>query len=100
MKSYAIVGYTDPYHGSRTSGYKRYNNSNYAKTFQSGLSLKEAQGALLAMFREDAGRYVANWGVATRIQSVPGLEAYPTHKDGTRAYTEDVYTYRIEEENN
>lgn len=99
MKSYAIVGYTDPYHGSRAFGYTRFNSSNYAKVLRRGLSLREAQSVLLGMFSEDAGRYVANWGAATRLQSVPGLEAYPTHKDGTRAYTEDVFTYRIEEEN-
>ena len=98
MKTYSIISYTDPYHGSRASGYKRVSNTRYAKTLRSGLSLKEAQNALLEMFSEEVGHKVANWGVATRIQSVPGLEASPTYKDGTRSYSEDVWTYYIEEE--
>jgi hypothetical protein len=28
----------------------------------------------------------------------PGLEAYPTHEDGTRSFCDDVITYRIEED--
>jgi hypothetical protein len=28
----------------------------------------------------------------------PGLEAYPTHEDGTRSFCDDVITYSIEEE--
>ena len=96
--NYRIVATTDPYHGSRKAGFQRYNDTTYRKVIEEGMTLREAQKELLRMFRESAGRYFENWGVACWYMGEPGLEAYPTHEDGTRSFCDDVITYSIEEE--
>ena len=94
--TYQVVAYTDPYHGSREFGFKRYNDTTYRRVFEKGLSLKEAQSILLRYFCDSAGCYFENWGIACSYKREPGLVAYPTAQDGTRFFRDDVFRYMIE----
>lgn len=93
---YAVVTFTNPYHGSRHSGFKRYSDTRWVRIDEQGLTLREAQKLLLNYFCQDAGRYIPNWGVAVRMKFYnQALEASPTRSDGTRCYEEDVYLHEI-----
>ena len=92
MENYSIICKTDPYHASRMSGFNRVG----VKVMDSGLTLKEAQKKLLKYFSEDAGSYFDNWGLAVLYRGKQDLEACKTYRDGTRAYSYDIYTYSIE----
>lgn len=95
-KDYAIVQFTDPYHGSQKYGFRRFSDTRYALVIDSGLSLKEAQERLLKLFSEEACQKVVNWGVATRMTfQDKDLTAYPTRSDGTRSFSEDIYQVEI-----
>lgn len=89
---YKIVLKTDYWHAARHSLFK----GNTTVTTKTGLSLKEAQSALLEMLNMDYETNYTNWGLA-RIHK---FNYTTTYKDGTRSYTWDYYTASIEKEEN
>lgn len=97
--NYKIIITTDPYHASRHSGFVLNENRTIGiKTVETGLTLKEAQDKLLKLFCEDAQQYFPNWGVACGWKGGQDLFAYPTRKDGTRTYHDDVFAVSIMQE--
>lgn len=92
MTTYSIeLKFQNPYIGSR--------NGSGNRSLYTGLSLKDAQSKLLAIYNEkyDGERpYARNWGLAV-IQSKPFVfGAVPTFKDGTRSFDWDSRSYSIE----
>ena len=90
MKTYKILGFTNPYIASRDINF----NGKTSVVFEKNLSLKEAQAALLCFFNDDYGTNFANWGLARSKHP----DVTFSHKDGTRSYEYDSRYYCIEEE--
>lgn len=90
--TYKIIGQTNPWIANIDILF----NGKTCVTIESNLTLKQAQKMLLQMLCTDYDTYFPNWGVAVNTQRV---EAYPTRKDGTRAYEYDSRKYSIEEDN-
>lgn len=95
MTTFKIIAQTNGYIANRDITF----NGNTEVIIESGLSLKEAQSRLLAIYNEkyDGDRpYAHNWGLAV-IQSKPFVfGAVPTFKDGTRSFDWDSRSYSIE----
>lgn len=95
MTTFKIIAQTNGYIANRDITF----NGNTEVIIESGLSLKEAQSRLLAIYNEkyDGDRpYARNWGLAV-IQSKPFVfGAVPTFKDGTRSFDWDSRSYSIE----
>lgn len=87
--TYKIIGRTNPWIAQRDIRF----NGCTCIAIEGGLTLKEAQAKLLAMLCKDYDTYFPHWGVAVNTK---GIEAYPTRKDGTRAYEYDSRRYYIE----
>lgn len=96
MKTYKIIGETNDYIANRDIHF----NGKTKITLEAGLTLKEAQKALLRMYCEEIGEYVPNWGIATQLsgERTNYTTAYPTRQDGTRTYEYDSRYFSIEEE--
>lgn len=71
-----------------------------AKNYKNGMTLREAQQELLKMANYDLEANYPNWGllVAATRNKPASFSASCTLSDGTRSYNYDVYTYRIESE--
>lgn len=63
-----------------------------------GLGLKEAQQELLQIFNNKYDTCYKNWGIAVSATKGTNEGARNTFSDGTRSFSQDVYTWRIEEE--
>lgn len=63
-----------------------------------GLELREAQQELLQIFNNKYDTCYKNWGIAVSATKGTCEAARPTYSDGTRSFSQDVYTWRIEEE--
>ncbi len=95
MKRYQIIATTDAYSASRSAKF----NGKTEVVVNEFSCLKEANAELLRMFGSAAGESFANWGIAVIWAARNGngsFSARKTFSDGTRSYTEDVYTYRTE----
>lgn len=90
MTTYKITGNTNGWIANRDIHF----NGKTQITIKSGLSLKEAQTALLGFFNEDYETYFWNWGLVRCNH--PGHSS--SFQDGTRSYEYDSRYYRIEEE--
>lgn len=95
MKTYKITGHTNSWIAQRDATFK-------GKTeivIEEGLSLREAQKTLLAMYNkdyEDERTYCNNWGLAVIQSNRYGVGAYNTC--GSRCYEYDSRVYTIEED--
>jgi len=94
MKTYKIIGKTNGYIANRDAKFGGKTEIVIAK----GLTMKNAQEQLLAMFNDDHGLNAANWGMAVILTRDKVFGASPTYKDGTRSYEYDSRRYSIEEE--
>jgi hypothetical protein len=100
MKTYRIVGVTNPYIGSKYSyqGWKRYENANgtyYKRIIREHLTLKEAKKLMIDFYNEDGVITFPNWGlIVAHNRNTAG-----TDSDGLYFYEYDSRVYRIEEEN-
>lgn len=95
MKKYQIIASTDAYHANRSA---KFNGKTEIVIDEFG-SLKAANAELLEMFSVATGECFVNWGLAVLWAGRNGNGSYSacrTFRDGTRCYTEDVYTYRTE----
>lgn len=63
-----------------------------------GLELRDAQKELLQLFNNKFETCYKNWGIAVSATKGTNEGACPTFSDGTRSFSQDVYTWRIEEE--
>lgn len=94
-KTYRIICKTDSYHANR---YPAFNKHTGIKVCETGLSLQEAQRALLGILNMtlELNGYptIKRWGKKTQNEIVDLF----TYSDGTRAFTYDVFAYSIEEE--
>ena len=90
MKTYKIIGMTNGYIASRDAKF----GGKTEIVIAQGLSLKNAQEQLLAMFNNDFS--AANWGMAVILTRGKVEGAAPTYKDGTRSYEYDSRRYSIE----
>ena len=64
-----------------------------------GLELRDAQKELLQYFNVAFETCYKNWGIAVSATKGDAVShATPTFSDGTRWFSNDVYTWRIEEE--
>lgn len=95
-KTYRIICKTDLYHAQC---YPAFNKNTGIKVHETGLSLKEAQKALLGLLNillEGKGYCtVKRWG------STPDEDiSLGSYSDGTRSFAYDILTYLIEEEDN
>lgn len=89
MKTYKITGTTNSWIAQRDGKF----NGKTEITVESGLTLKEAQRALLYMLNNEYETSWANWGLACIHNDNVG-----SHGDGTRYFEYDSRYYRIEEE--
>lgn len=94
MKTYKIIGKTNGYIANRDAKFGGKTEIVIAK----GLTLKNAQEQLLAMFNNDHDLNADNWGMAVILTRGKVFGAIPTFKDGTRSYEYDSRRYSIEEE--
>lgn len=99
MKTYRIVGVTNPYIGSKYSyqGWKRYENANgtyYKRIIRENLTLKEAKKLMIDFYNEDKETYYSNWGLIV----ANSYGCAHTDADGLYHYEEDSRYYSIEEE--
>lgn len=95
MEKYQIIASTDAYHANRSAKF----NGKTEVIVDEFDSLKAANAELLDMFSDATGEFFANWGLAVLWADRNGNGSYSackTFQDGTRSYTEDVYTYRTE----
>ena len=96
-KTYRVICKTDLHHASC---YPLFNRNTGIKVCETGLTLNEAQRALLEILNmtlEDKGYpTIKRWGKKTPND---GIDMF-TYSDGTRAFTYDVFGYLIEEETN
>lgn len=65
---------------------------------EENLTLKEAQKYLLDLFNRKHDIYAPNWGIAVRLTRHLGDAALPTFPDGTRSFSWDSRSFRIDEE--
>ena len=63
-----------------------------------GIELRDAQKELLQLFNNKFDTCYKNWGIAVAATKGTCEGARPTFSDGTRSFSQDVYTWRIEEE--
>lgn len=94
MKTYKIIGKTNGYIANRDAKF----GGKTEIVIAEGLTLKEAQQQLLAMFNNDHDLNAANWGMAVILTRDRVEGATPTYKDSTRSYEYDSRRYSIEEE--
>ena len=109
MKKYVIICSTDPFNASRDArfnmpkAYPRFkeNDSRFVRSIiiEECTTLKQAQQMLTSMFIVSNKGGSKNWGlnvIHTNDDNDHDCVALPTHEDGTRAFTQDIYTYSIE----
>ena len=88
MKTYRIIGRTNPYIAQRDVMF----GGKTRIVIEKGLSLKEAQKKILDFFNEDYETYYKNWGLVRCNSDF----AY-SNSDGTRGYEYDSRYFEIEE---
>ena len=95
-KTYRIICKTDLYHAQC---YPAFNKNTGIKVHETGLSLKEAQKALLGLLNillEGKG-----YCTVKRRGSTPDEDiSLGSYSDGTRSFAYDILNYLIEEEDN
>lgn len=92
MKTYKIIGKTNPWIAQRDSLFK----GKCEITIHNGLTIESAKFILLAFFNADYDTHFGSW--ANLMRSNTG-KAYATHySDGTYSYDYDSRKFIIEEE--
>lgn len=80
----------------KTYNINRQRDGRNSTIISNGLTLEEARKELLDLFNMEFGTSFNNWGVAVLATRNSSEGATPTHADGTRSFTYDVYRYWIE----
>lgn len=97
MKTYKITAETNGYIAGRDTMF----NGKTEVVLHRGMTLKESYKELLEMYNyyyEGERPYACNWGMAVIHSKKKVFGANDTYRDGTRSFTWDSRTFRIEEE--